>query len=294
MLIWRWKVDHWGSGYSQQETIHHDFLNSISHASSRHKQGTIPQASFRWIRDKISTKNAKIQPETLNMPRYLSDRYRTLYSLKEKRKRTPMCLILNALMPVDRSSRHVDRHTTVDVSKEFGSDSWLPDSSKPPKSTWGQYWPKLTLVYRATISLKSHRTSSFSYRLSLIPDRAPISSDMNPNAHLQGQTPITLNILIVGGGIGGLAAAFCLGRSGHRITVIEQQGLLDDTGAGIQLAPSKLLICYRTDGALIYSWYNVDASRLLIRWGLQASLDKLGVRPVSSSLNRCEYHVTLQ
>jgi 3-hydroxybenzoate 6-monooxygenase len=45
-------------------------------------------------------------------------------------------------------------------------------------------------------------------------------------------------ILIAGGGIGGLAAAFVLGRSGHAVTVLEQATEFGEIGAGIQLGPN--------------------------------------------------------
>jgi 3-hydroxybenzoate 6-monooxygenase len=45
-------------------------------------------------------------------------------------------------------------------------------------------------------------------------------------------------ILIAGGGIGGLAAAFVLGRAGHAVTVLEQAAEFGEIGAGIQLGPN--------------------------------------------------------
>jgi salicylate hydroxylase len=46
---------------------------------------------------------------------------------------------------------------------------------------------------------------------------------------------LRLHIVIVGGGIGGLSAAYCLGRAGHRITVLERASDITDVGAGIQV-----------------------------------------------------------
>ena len=45
-------------------------------------------------------------------------------------------------------------------------------------------------------------------------------------------------ILIVGGGIGGLAAALALSRQGLRATVLEQAEHIGEIGAGIQLGPN--------------------------------------------------------
>jgi 3-hydroxybenzoate 6-monooxygenase len=47
-----------------------------------------------------------------------------------------------------------------------------------------------------------------------------------------------LNLLVSGGGIGGLAAAYVLARAGHAVTVLEQAGSFGEIGAGIQLGPN--------------------------------------------------------
>lgn len=47
-----------------------------------------------------------------------------------------------------------------------------------------------------------------------------------------------LHLLVAGGGIGGLAAAFVLARGGHRVTVLEQSAAFGEIGAGIQLGPN--------------------------------------------------------
>ncbi|MFC5147490.1 3-hydroxybenzoate 6-monooxygenase [Streptomyces aureoversilis] len=46
------------------------------------------------------------------------------------------------------------------------------------------------------------------------------------------------NILIAGGGIGGLAAAVSVARQGHRATVLERSDVFGEVGAGIQLGPN--------------------------------------------------------
>ena len=47
-----------------------------------------------------------------------------------------------------------------------------------------------------------------------------------------------LHLIIAGGGIGGLAAAYVLARDGHTVTVLEQSAAFGEIGAGIQLGPN--------------------------------------------------------
>src|SRR3954464_7079128 len=47
-----------------------------------------------------------------------------------------------------------------------------------------------------------------------------------------------LSVIIVGGGIGGMAAALALSRLDIRITLLEQSAEIGEIGAGIQLAPN--------------------------------------------------------
>ena len=83
-----------------------------------------------------------------------------------------------------------------------------------------------------------------------------------------------LPIAVVGGGIGGLAAALSLFRAGVDVQVFEQASALMEVGAGIQISP--------------------NASRLLHRLGLSAALDRTGVRPVAVHQRRWDDGRTLQ
>src|SRR5436309_316829 len=51
----------------------------------------------------------------------------------------------------------------------------------------------------------------------------------------------TPRIAIVGGGVGGLAAALALERHGTEIVVCEQSPALNEIGAGLNLSPNALL-----------------------------------------------------
>ncbi len=50
------------------------------------------------------------------------------------------------------------------------------------------------------------------------------------------------NVLVAGGGIGGLACALALGRSGVPVTVLEQAPAFGEIGAGIQLGPNAMRV----------------------------------------------------
>ncbi|KAI0808369.1 FAD/NAD(P)-binding domain-containing protein [Fomes fomentarius] len=75
-----------------------------------------------------------------------------------------------------------------------------------------------------------------------------------------------LHVLIVGCGMGGLAAAHCLGKAGHKVTLFEAAAAIGEVGAGIQVTP--------------------NVSRLLRRWGAGLTLEAVGVRPEAIVLRR--------
>lgn len=49
-----------------------------------------------------------------------------------------------------------------------------------------------------------------------------------------------MDILIAGGGIGGLTAALALERFGHSVRVVEQAGVIQEVGAGLQISPNGM------------------------------------------------------
>jgi salicylate hydroxylase len=81
-------------------------------------------------------------------------------------------------------------------------------------------------------------------------------------------------VSIIGGGIGGLAAALSLLRAGFDVHVYEQARALGEVGAGIQISP--------------------NASRLLHRLGLAEALASVAVRPIGGHQRRWDDGRTIQ
>lgn len=75
-----------------------------------------------------------------------------------------------------------------------------------------------------------------------------------------------LDIVIIGAGLGGLAAAAMLLRQGHRVRVAEQVALLAEVGAGIQMS--------------------ANAMKVLDHLGLRDRLEPLAVRPKAFEFRR--------
>jgi salicylate hydroxylase len=82
-----------------------------------------------------------------------------------------------------------------------------------------------------------------------------------------------LSVAIIGGGIGGLAAALSLLRSGADVHVYERAKELSEVGAGIQVSP--------------------NASRILHGLGLARTLSDMGVKPLAMHQRRWDDGRTL-
>ncbi|CAF1294726.1 unnamed protein product [Didymodactylos carnosus] len=63
------------------------------------------------------------------------------------------------------------------------------------------------------------------------------------SSQIDDSEPLQIPLMIVGGGIGGLATALCFARAGKRVHLLEKQPEFVEVGAGMQLAPncSRLL-----------------------------------------------------
>jgi salicylate hydroxylase len=77
---------------------------------------------------------------------------------------------------------------------------------------------------------------------------------------------MSLKVIVIGGGIGGTAAALALARIGCDVRVYEQVKAKAEVGAGIQISP--------------------NATRLLQRYGLGEALKSLAVRPAAIEIRR--------
>lgn len=80
------------------------------------------------------------------------------------------------------------------------------------------------------------------------------------------RTKISLKIIVVGAGLGGLATAIALKQSGHQVTVYEQARELSEIGAGIQV-PS-------------------NSTRILLKLGLEEYLKPVVTEPEAIVIRR--------
>jgi salicylate hydroxylase len=89
-------------------------------------------------------------------------------------------------------------------------------------------------------------------------------------------------ILIVGGGIGGLAAALACGRTGAQVQLLEQSPAFGEVGAGIQLGPNVTRVLQSWGLAEALKGVAAFPSQLEVRNALSADL--LGVLPLGSDM----------
>jgi 2-polyprenyl-6-methoxyphenol hydroxylase-like FAD-dependent oxidoreductase len=77
-------------------------------------------------------------------------------------------------------------------------------------------------------------------------------------------TNVKLNVVVVGGGIGGLTAALALRRQGHTVTVLESSSHLREVGAAVAVPPNATRALIKSGIDLI-----TDAKGTLFRNSLQ-------------------------
>ncbi|MCB2043691.1 MAG: NAD(P)-binding protein, partial [Rhodoferax sp.] len=77
-------------------------------------------------------------------------------------------------------------------------------------------------------------------RLAAFSDRHPWRTTGTRHHNGDKASMSHLHIGIVGGGVGGMAAAIALRRRGHRVTVYEQAGQFARVGADINLTPNAV------------------------------------------------------
>jgi salicylate hydroxylase len=92
------------------------------------------------------------------------------------------------------------------------------------------------------------------------------------------------DVVIVGGGIGGLTAAACLTQAGLHVQVLEQAHQFGEVGAGVQLGPNATRVLGRLGlgDALCEAGFRPDAVRLM-RW---ADSTPLSEQPLAAAAER--------
>lgn len=75
----------------------------------------------------------------------------------------------------------------------------------------------------------------------------------------------SLNIIVVGAGIGGLAAALAARRLGARVTVLEQANEIAEVGAGLQITPNGVAVMQALGIADDLAWCSQRARAVVLR-----------------------------
>src|SRR5690349_12952418 len=81
-----------------------------------------------------------------------------------------------------------------------------------------------------------------------------------------------MTVLVVGGGIGGLATALGLARAGHRVTVLESAAVVEEIGAGMQGRPSGFRMLDSLGVGAVVRSRAVHVDSLRLRCGVSGRL----------------------
>lgn len=100
--------------------------------------------------------------------------------------------------------------------------------------------------------------------------------------------PSVLRILIVGAGIGGLAAATRLAQTGHNVSVYERRPDLVEFGAGIQCPPNVMRIFKGWNLAGNVGMYTSEPDKILVRRYESGEVKGIIRTPSSRVLHRAD------
>ncbi|KAJ5914868.1 Monooxygenase FAD-binding [Penicillium tannophilum] len=98
------------------------------------------------------------------------------------------------------------------------------------------------------------------------------------------QANVPLDVIVVGAGIGGMAAALTLGLRGHRVVILEAAPKLMEVGAGIQVSPNMLRLFDRWGVSDLIHAQDVALEHIHVRRWEDGSL--LGTMPVNKTFGQ--------
>ncbi|KAJ5650730.1 Monooxygenase FAD-binding [Penicillium longicatenatum] len=98
------------------------------------------------------------------------------------------------------------------------------------------------------------------------------------------QANVPLDVIVVGAGIGGMAAALTLGLRGHRVVILEAAPKLMEVGAGIQVSPNMLRLFDRWGVSDLIHAQDVALEHIHVRRWKDGAL--LGTMPVNKTFGQ--------
>lgn len=116
------------------------------------------------------------------------------------------------------------------------------------------------------------------------------------------KTKLPLDVVIVGGGLGGVTASIALQLAGHKVTLLEQAAQLGEVGAGIQVPPPSVRILH-TIGAYdrVRKTSMIPDNVRVFRWKDGKKLSEQNLVPATQEqyqsdylhIHRADYHSAL-